>query len=385
MLNTVPAVAAGRQPRGVVKVSTAFDGSQTILTGWDSWEVKNNSYYEADTFRVTVAVSGLPAALNLNWFLQQTQIFVEVFVGFPTNPGAPNPDELDSLIYGRVDMISFDALQREMMLTGRDLTGILIDAKATTQFTNQSASAIATTIAGQFGLAASITPTKGFVGTPDTENSLILLQPTRSYWDLLADLARNVGFVAYIQGTMLYFGPDITDASNPYQIQWMQPTKGAPQANVIDLKFSRNLTVTSGVVVTVASAGLYGGTALTRSYPSSGSSIKPGKAAPYSGAQHWYYTMPPGKTAAQVIARAEAIYNSIIQQEMKLDASMPGDNLLSMQSTIQLSGTGTAFDQTYYPREITREMSMGAGYSMSVQAQNSSPNLAPAEEPTSGS
>ncbi|MFD2271423.1 hypothetical protein ACFS07_10485 [Undibacterium arcticum] len=36
-------------------------------------------------------------------------------------------------------------------------------------------------------------------------------------------------------------------------------------------------------------------------------------------------------------------------------------------------GTGTAFDQTYYPESIVREMDLTGGYTMTIKAKNHSP------------
>ena len=139
MLNTVPTVAAGRQPRAVVRVNGA------PMPGWVSWEVTANTYYEADTFRVSFATSAMadqtaPAwgALDkslgrklkaADWFSQQAEIYVEILAGFPSNPADPSANELSSLIYGRVDDIEFDPVSTMLSLTGRDLTAVFIDTR----------------------------------------------------------------------------------------------------------------------------------------------------------------------------------------------------------------------------------------------------------------
>src|SRR6185312_15026296 len=109
-----------RHPRAIVKLSG------TAVDGWISWEVTSNTFYEADTFRVSFAVSDLPPANDANWFSTQKELFVEIFAGFPSNPDKPDPSELKSLIYGRVDEMDFDPLQATINLTGRDLTAVFI-------------------------------------------------------------------------------------------------------------------------------------------------------------------------------------------------------------------------------------------------------------------
>ncbi|EFU5316865.1 hypothetical protein HT787_004573, partial [Salmonella enterica] len=162
MLNTVPTVAAGRQPRAVVRVNGA------PMPGWVSWEVTANTYYEADTFRVSFATSAMadqtaPAwgALDkslgrklkaADWFSQQAEIYVEILAGFPSNPADPSANELSSLIYGRVDDIEFDPVSTMLSLTGRDLTAVFIDTRVAGEWSNQTSSGIATMLAKNHAL-----------------------------------------------------------------------------------------------------------------------------------------------------------------------------------------------------------------------------------------
>ena len=63
----------------------------------------------------------------------------------------------------------------------------------------------------------------------------------------------------------------------------------------------------------------------------------------------------------------------ISQHEVNLSAELPGDDLLSAQTPVQVFGTGTAFDQVYYPASIQRRYSLDEGYRMSLRARNFSP------------
>jgi len=57
---------------------------------------------------------------------------------------------------------------------------------------------------------------------------------------------------------------------------------------------------------------------------------------------------------------------------MKFTAYLPADNVLSVSTPVVVQGTGTAWDQLYFPRLITREMDNEEGYRMTVEAQNTS-------------
>jgi hypothetical protein len=87
--------------------------------------------------------------------------------------------------------------------------------------------------------------------------------------------------------------------------------------------------------------------------------------------------MPAGKTPAEVAAYAQKSYEDIISHEMKVNGSLPADNLLTVSTPINVIGTGTAWDQIYFPRLIRREMSTESGYRMNFAAQNTSGDETP--------
>ena len=355
-----------RRPRGIVKLN------DTAVSGWIDWTVSSNSFYEADTFRVSYAASLLPVSNNANWLSTQKELFVEILAGFPTDANHPDPAELNSLIYGRVDEIEFNPLERLITLTGRDLTAVFIDSKITDQYVNQTSSQIAQTLAALHpGISAQVTATKGKAGTY-YEIDQVQLQAGRSEWDLLAYLARKEAFVIYVSGKTLFFQPDPTDRDNPYDIVWVPPDEatGSPRCNVIDLGFSRDLTVGKGITVTARSPNRTTGKPTVQSYPSNPKAIQAGKASPFGAVQTFYFNMSSDHTPVEVEAFAKARYDEIIAHEMKMSARLPADNVLSTQRAIRVAGTGTAFDQIYFPRLIVREMSLDSGYVMSVEAQN---------------
>jgi hypothetical protein len=378
-LNTLPVVSSGRQPRAIVQLGPI--GSLAPVPGWVSWSVDNNSFYEADTFRIVYATSALPAAFDANFFSTQTEIFAQIFAGFPQNPANLQVAELTNLIFGRVDDIAYNPKTREITLTGRDLTAAFIDSRISDTFKNQTSSQVATMLAQAHGLGTSnIVATSALIGTYYTRDQ-VQLASNRSEWDLLAFLARQEGFVVFVQGQDLFFEPDPrpTNAANPYVIQWMPPSSsnGSPISNVTDLNFSRSLTVAKGISVTARSPNLVTGKAVVQSYPTTPGTIGAGKSSPFGAVQQFFFTMAAGKTPTQVAAYAQKTYEDIISHEMKMTAHLPADDLLTVQTPVMVQGTGTAFDQLYFPRLITREMSPTDGYRMTVEAQNTSASESP--------
>lgn len=368
--------ARGRQPRGLVRLGT-FPG--TIVPGWVSWSASNNSYFEADTYRVTFSSKALPDANNANWFSTQKEIFAEILAGFPQDPNDPQPQELQSLIYGRVDNIDFDPRDGSIMITGRDLTAAFIDNKIADDFQNQTASDIATMFAGNRGLTPMVTDTSTNVGTYYTRDQ-VSLTAERSEWDLLCLLARQEGFVVFVTGQSLYFGPDPRSSKDPFVINWQQPTStvGTPIANVKGLKFNRALTVSKGITVTASSPSLTRKTPVKQSYPSGAKDIGAGKSSPFGATQQYFFTLPAGKTPVEVQAYAKQKYDEIISHEVKMSVTLPANGSIDVSTPIKVQGTGTAWDQTYFPRLVTREMDDKIGYNMSIEAQNSSADISPA-------
>ena len=56
-----------------------------------------------------------------------------------------------------------------------------------------------------------------------------------------------------------------------------------------------------------------------------------------------------------------------------LNVSLPGDNRLTTRAMVQLVGTGSGWDQMYYPDAVTRHVSFEEGYRMDLRAKNHSP------------
>jgi hypothetical protein len=161
-------------------------------------------------------------------------------------------------------------------------------------------------------------------------------------------------------------------SSDTYVIQWTPTTP--PQANLIDLKLARNLTLTKDVTVIVRSwnSKQKKGFSVTAKAAHTKNKVLRNTTIAYGQPQIFTYSIP-GLTQQQALVRAEALLTSISQHEMRLEASLPGDNLLSSRMLVTLQGTGTPFDQVYYPESVMRSMTISEGYRMQLSAKNHSP------------
>jgi phage protein D len=359
-----------RRPRGAVRITWGKDASQKVteeVAGWLEWEVNTNAFYQADTFRVTFAQSALPKAYDIAWWSAQQQLWVEILAGF-----ADAQQGMTSWIYGMVDEVSYDPVNRTIEVSGRDLTSQLIDTRATQKWQNLTSSEIAAQIAAKHGLlthdatgstiAVTSTPA-GRYGNKDYAH----MAREQSDWDVLTWLAQQEGFVVYVRGQCLYFQPKPDPAAAPYMLTWQAEGPGAARANVSSISFARNLTLARDVVVEVKS--------WTMDDPTK-PFVKRATAAHSAGsvgaAQTYSYTIP-NLTPVKAAQKAQALLAQITMHEVKVSAALPADNVLDVSSVIQVSGTHSSFDQTYYPEEIVRHMSMEHGYTMTLSAKSASP------------
>lgn len=338
-----------------------------------SFEVDNNGFYQADTFRVSFATNGLPARYNLEWFASQAVIEVELHVGIISKLGV----DWTQLIVGNADLVAYDPARFEVMLEGRDFTAYFIDNKVAPSWKNMTSSQVATQLAKKYGLSPVVTATKTRVGTYYQIDS-VSMQSDRTEWDFLAYLAAWEGFQVYVKGRELHFEPALEPAkADQYLIRWAPPGNLAyPQANVSDdLRFDRNLTLAKGVTVQVLSHNVKTNKPFSVTYPEhSAKGTAPGQASPR---RQVYTIRRAGLTHDGAMQLAQQVHRDITRHEMRLSGSTAGDNLLMPDTIIRVEGTGSQFDQLYYADSVRRAFSWDAGYHMSFSAKNHNPNSNP--------
>ncbi len=360
MINALP-VPALRQPRGIVNVNGVS------CPGWIEWEVNNNTHHQADTFRVMFSVQALPASMPLSWFVTQQLLQIEIFAGFPLDPANYHTSDLTSWIVGNADTMEYDPANNVLELSGRDLSSLFIDVKTTEKFQNLTSYQIITQLAQRQGLTAQAAPTTTLAGK-FYEIDHAKMQSARSEWDLMTWLAQEEGFALWVRGTTVYFQPPTSTSAEPYVLQWQQPTasSASPQFNGTRIKFSRNLTLAKDVSVTVKSWNAK----QKKGFTKTATGVHPGG----SGIKQAYSFTVPGLTPEKALQRAQSLLAQISQHEVNLEADLPADTLLDTTSIVQVIGTGSAFDQFYFPASIVRRMSMEEGFTMCLHAKNSSPN-----------
>ena len=143
-------------------------------------------------------------------------------------------------------------------------------------------------------------------------------------------------------GNTLYFQPSPVANSVPYRITWSEP----PVSNAASLRLSRSQTLAKDIIVVVESFN-QASQATIKATSHRQQAFK----ASVSTAARPRPTTSSDRNLSQAQAQqlADSQAEEITRHERLLTASLPGDNMLGTRTMVQLIGTGTAWDQLYYP------------------------------------
>lgn len=327
------------------------------LTGAYAAEVIANNYYSADRFSTVIALGPDPWA-DAPFWSSEVDILIDVQLSLDDRTS------FTSLLQGMADTVSIDPVEGVVRLSGRDFTAALIEARTQEAFSNRTSSEIATILAKRHGLVPSVVATTTPVGRfyQSDHESLTLDRFSRATteWDLLAYLARQESYDAFITGRSLYFQPTIQVSANA---QLLRPT------DMIQLKLERALTLAHDIQVTVRSWNSLQGTAFTERITSTiTDSPNSGMGQPRE-----YVVVRPNLTPDKALTVAQQQLSELSRHERVVEFSMPGELTLTPRSMIQLDGTGTDFDQTYYINSIERTLRPQTGFLQRIRASNGSP------------
>lgn len=359
-----------QRPRLRLLVSTQQQPIVQVVGTALAASVSSTNNFHADRYSATLAppASGVG---SFAWWEDQTDIAAQVEIGL-VPPGAPESAVAwNPVVVGPVDRVSSDLLRGTVQIEGRDFTARLIDWKTELAHVNQTSSEVVAALAAEVGLQAQVTPTATPVGRYyELEHDRIQFGQFRkaiTAWDEIVMLARWEGFDAFVQGQTLCFQPAAPPDADPYVIRQERDAQSRPVSNAFDCRFERALTVAKGVQVIVKSWHAKQARAFMRGYPS---------ARPVSVANptvQQYVVVRPNLTEDQAQLLANRLYDEIVRHERRLDATLPGDLVLTPRVLIRVTGTGTGLDQTYYPDTIERSVGGRDGFVMHVRAKNHSP------------
>ena len=322
-------------------------------------DVFANAHLAAGRFRLRAAMSPAAAATLLE---SGTLLDLQLSLG-----GLPT-----SLLQGEADAIHIDALRGAIEIEGRDLTARLLDARTQETFANQTASEIATTLAGRHGLTPVVTATTTLAGRYyGAEHDRITLgQFSRSTteWDLLTFLASHEGFEVFVAGQSLCFQPRSPSAP---------PAFLAP-ADCLGLSLERALTLARDIEVIVKSWNSRHQAAFSQTARSTAKGRR-------GGPPQRIVVVRPNLSPNEALQLAQRILADLSSHERIVHADLPGELSLTPRSHVVLTGTGTDFDQAYYVAELDRHFSIDRGFTQRLRLKNADPAdgaTPPADDPT---
>ncbi len=325
-------------------ITVLVDGAP--MPGVMNLDIHANAHLAAGRFRIRAA---MPVTTAASLLTTASIIDLQLSLGGPTT----------SLLQGQADTIHMDAIRNTVEIDGRDLTARLLDARTQETFANQTASEIATTIAGRHSLTPVVTATTTLAGRyyGDEHDRITLGQFSRATteWDVLTFLAAREGFEVFVAAQSLYFQP--RSQSSP-------PVTLTP-ADCITLSLEHALTLARDIEVTVKSWNTRHQAAFTQT----ARSAPQGRAS--GGAPQRIVVVRPNLAANDALQLAQRILADLSAHERIVHAELPGDVILNPRSLMTLTGTGTDFDQTYYIAELDRSFSLHHGYTQRLRLKNS--------------
>lgn len=351
-----------RRPRAFVKLN----GKQTRVL---SFRTVSNSHFQCDTFSFELQSWNNQDGFGLDfWGGDTSSVMVDLQLGFLDDGDDVDavPSQMDSLLTGEVDDVDVDPLTGIISVTGRDLTGRLIDNKVSETWPDRTASQIVTDLAGKAGLTPKVTATKIPVGKY-AKGQYNALGRDVPIWDLISSLADAEGFDAYMKGSTLYFGPTQVDDGEAMTITVKDGD--IVEANVEDLKLKRSLTLAKDITVTVISYSPSKKTPIKAVAKRQGSA-KSGSTSFRTGKTSQNYTIrKPGLTQQRAQDLAQKTLADLSRHERTISATLIADTSTQSRSKATVSGTNSGWDTDYFVDTVTRDYE-GGDLSMTMTAKN---------------
>jgi phage protein D len=277
-----------------------------------------------------------------------------------------------SVITGNVDSHRWDVLANTITAAGRDLAAAFIDTRTLGTYRNKTAGEIVAALAaGHAGLSAQVSdataPLAGRKYDVDSDKSAGGdFSDAQNEWDLICRLGSQLGIVPYMAGSVLMF--DTPPASPPVYPATFTRDANGPVSSVQGMTLERDLTVARDVIVTVQSWNSRKKSTFSATYKVT---TKKASTDETLVPLH-YYRRVPNLTQAQCQTLAYQVALDISTHERMAVIKAPSLVLLTPETVVQVSGTGTDYDMTYYPRLISYEIDSAGGATTNIQAKYTS-------------
>lgn len=306
-----------------------------------SVEVSLTKTKKSEKFHAVIAMMD-PAAQGLDAAAGQT---ITVLINGVQIGGAFNLEHVDE-----------DFTKTEITISGRDVSSTLIDTQNTQTFTNQTPTQVVQSLASGVPTDAdSITDSAGKIYQLDFN----AITHRASSWEAIQGLADLYGKNAYITGGTLYV-KDLDEQLPVYSIQWTPPSPSAyATGNFLTLKCSRNFQMSKQI--NVKSSGFNHKTKqnITATAQAGGSA---------TGSLD-YSIVTPGLNQDQHQNIATKKSKEHAKHAFDIDVEIRGDTSIVIRMQLQLSGTGTTFDQSYEIMDVEHKVAWDGGYTTTIKGK----------------
>jgi hypothetical protein len=325
--------------------------NNTPVPGLLQANITTSNYFSADSFSLVFALTEISLSCLTSW--------VDLSAPLVTVADASSPISTD-LISGAADSLIIDPIFRTILIEGRDLSARLIDSYSQRDYVNQTASEIVETIALNHGLITRATATSGnvgrYFGDGFTKLSLGQFSRMRSDWDLVAQLARERNFDAFVEGATLVFQPAANASGIAVQI--------CP-GDVTAMRLERNLAIEPGANVSVQSWNSQQMAAYCATPSGTSSAASSGVTA--ANPQGYLFSRS-NLTSSQTDVAQLQYSNEVGRLRTILHVDMPLNLEISARSLVLLQDTDTSFDGLYQVDNIERRYSSTTGSSQTFRA-----------------
>lgn len=350
---------------GIVRAPRAYLSLSDQRFPLTEWQATLSRHASSDTFFGSAPVNA--TGLDLAYFASLSAVDAALMA---SNDG----QSFVEIMSGQVDQAAIDLSDRgyRVTLTGRDRSAKLIDSTRTTKNPNKQPLDIIKDLVGRHGLTiqSGSQGGSGQAGKVHTQDEYTHLIDNDSDWNTICRLAEREGFFPpYAKGSTIYLdGPDDKgDGTFPVFIQ--PPTPGSPaQSNATRIRLINNCHLGRDVIQTVRSSHTRKAKSISKT-----KTMKVGEAtrgAQVAATALKWERHEPGLTDDQVEKLSRKLLEEKTRHELAIEIDMPGDTALTPRLMLQVSGTGSAFDQSYFIDSVTHQCDEQNGYTMSARAKN---------------
>jgi phage protein D len=335
------------------------------MDGMKEMHVKLAKVFQVGTFSLVKAFV-TDDAFPASWFADTgtKTMLVEIDV-------STDGTTFQTLLTGNVDSHGWDVVANTVTMAGRDQAAVFLDTRTVGTLRNQTASQIAQTLAASHGLTAEVGSDAALVGRKydidfDKTKGGDFSEATNE-WDLLCRLGSQAGIAPYMQGSVLCFQPP--PSSPPSYAVTVQRGDDGLVMSAEGLTLERHMTTARDVIVTVESWNSKAKKKFSATYRTSTK-----KASGDADVQptRYFYRLP-NYTQAQCQDYATQKALDISTHERNIQVRAPSFVMLTPVHVVSVSGTGTDYDQTYYPQAISYAITFDHGASTDIAAKYSSP------------